>query len=101
GWKALDAKYSWAATDLFGTPGSDGSAALELSLGHEFGGGWSAGAGYGRQWVNGYGGALDYDYWKLVAGKSFDNGFGIGLEWHDTDIGGADDTFLVSLSRSF
>ncbi len=51
--------------------------------------------------MSGYGGALDYDYWRLSAGKSFDNGFAIGIAWHDTDISGADDTFLVSLSKAF
>ena len=76
-------------------------AALDLGAGWEFDGGWSVGAGYGRQWVSGYGGELDYDYWKLTGGKSFENGFGIGLEWHDTDLAGVDDTVLVSLSKSF
>src|SRR5690606_32493275 len=100
-WNVLSAKYSYATTDLFGIPDSDGSAALDLGAGWEFDGGWSVGAGYGRQWVSGYGGELDYDYWKLTAGKSFENGFGIGLEWHDTDLAGVDDTVLVSLSKSF
>ena len=100
-WNVLSAKYSYAIIDLFGIPDSDGSAALDLGAGWEFDGGWSVGAGYGRQWVSGYGGELDYDYWKLTGGKSFENGFGIGLEWHDTDLAGVDDTVLVSLSKSF
>lgn len=100
-WKALGARYSYAATDLFGIPDSDGSSALEFTAGHEFDGGWSVGAGRGRQWVSGHGGGLDYDYWKLTAGKSFGSGFAIGLEWHDTGISGADDTLLISFSRSF
>jgi uncharacterized protein (TIGR02001 family) len=100
-WSVLSAKYSYATTDLFGIPDSDGSSALDLGLGWEFDQGWSVGAGYGRQWVAGYGGDLDYDYWKLTGGKSFDNGFAIGVEWHDTDLSGVDDTWLVSLSKSF
>jgi len=100
-YKFLSAKYSYATTDLFGIPDSDGSAALDLGAGWDFDGGWSVGAGYGRQWVSGYSGALDYDYWKLTGGKSFESGFAIGLEWHDTDIAGLDDTVLVSLSKSF
>lgn len=100
-WNVLSAKYSYATTDLFGIPDSDGSTALDLGVDWEFEGGWSVGAGYSRQWVSGYGGELDYDYWKLTGGKSFDSGFGISLEWHDTDIGGLDDTVLVALSRSF
>lgn len=100
-WNVLSAKYSYATTDLFGIPDSDGSSALDLGVGWEFDGGWSVGAGYGQQWVSGYGGELDYDYWKVTGGKSFENGFAIGLEWHDTDISGADDTVLVSLSKSF
>ena len=100
-WNVLSAKYAYATTDLFGIPDSDGSSALELGAGWEFDGGWSTGAGYARQWVSGYGGELDYDYWKLTAGKSFESGFAIGVEWHDTDIAGADDTVLVSLSKSF
>ena len=100
-WYVLSAKYSYATTDLLGIPDSDGSAALDLGAGWEFEGGWSVGAGYGRQWVSGYGGDLDYDYWKLAGGKSFENGFAIGAEWHDTDLAGLDDTVLVSLSMSF
>lgn len=100
-WNVLSAKYSYATTDLFGIDDSSGSGALDLGADWEFEGGWSAGVGYGRQWVSGYGGELDYDYWKVSAGKSFENGFGIGVEWHDTDIGGLKDTFLLSLSKSF
>ena len=100
-WNVLGAKYSYATTDLFGNPDSDGSTALDLDAGWEFDGGWSVGAGYSRQWVSGHGGELDYDYWRVSAGKRFENGFGIGVEWHDTDISGADDTVLVSLSKSF
>ena len=100
-WNVLSAKYSYAVTDLFGIPDSDGSSALDVGLDWEFEGGWSAGVGYGRQWVNVSGADDDYDYWKLTAGKSFDNGLGIGLEWHDTNISGLKDTLLLSLSKSF
>lgn len=100
-WNVLKAKYSYATTDLFGIPDSDGSAALDVGAAWEVDGGWTVGGGYGRQWVSGYGGELDYDYWKLTGAKSFESGFAIGLEWHDTDITGAEDTVLVSLSKSF
>ncbi len=100
-WNVLSAKYSYAVTDLFGVPDSDGSSALDLGVGWESEDGWSAGVGYGRQWVSGYGGDLNYDYWKVTGGKTFENGFGIGLEWHDTDISGLNDTILLSLSKSF
>jgi uncharacterized protein (TIGR02001 family) len=100
-WNVLSAKYAYAATDLFGIPDSDGSSALDLGADWEFDGGWSAGVAYGRQWVRGQGGTADYDYWKLAGGKSFENGFGIGIEWHDTDIGGLKDTVLLSLSKAF
>ena len=100
-WNVLSAKYSYAVTDLFGIPDSDGSSALDLGLDWEFESGWSTGVAYGRQWVSGYGGELDYDYWKVGVAKSFDNGFGIGVEWHDTDVTGADDIVLLSLSKSF
>lgn len=100
-WNVLSAKYSYAVTDLFGVPDSDGSSALDIGVGWESEDGWSAGVGYGRQWVSGYGGDLNYDYWKVTGGKTFENGFGIGLEWHDTDISGLNDTILLSLSKSF
>ena len=100
-YKFLSAKYWYAVTDLFGIPDSDGSTNLDLSASMDFAEGWSGTAAVGKQWVSGYGGALDYDYWKLTGGKSFESGFAIGLEWHDTDIAGLDDTVLVSLSKSF
>ncbi len=38
-WSVLSAKYSYATTDLFGIPDSDGSSALDLDAGWEFDGG--------------------------------------------------------------
>ncbi|MCA0392636.1 MAG: TorF family putative porin [Proteobacteria bacterium] len=100
-YKFLSAKYWYAVTDLFGIPDSDGSTNLDLSASHEFAPGWKGTAAVGKQWVKGVGGTGTYAFWKVGVDKSFDNGFGVGLSYNDNDLIGPDETFVLSLSKSF
>ncbi|WP_158636506.1 TorF family putative porin [Luteimonas marina] len=100
-WKFLSAKYWYAVTDLFGIPDSDGSTNLDLSASLEFADGWSGSAAVGKQWVKGVGGTGTYAFWSVGVDKSFDSGFGIGLSYNDNDLIGPDETFVLSLSKSF
>jgi len=100
-WKFLSAKYWYAVTDLFGIPDSDGSTNLDLSASLEFADGWSSTAAVGKQWVKGVAGTGTYAFWSVGVDKSFDSGFGIGLSYNDNDLIGPDETFVLSLSKSF
>ena len=100
-YKFLSAKYWYAVTDLFGIPDSDGSTNLDLSASVDFAEGWSGTAAVGKQWVKGVAGTGTYAFWKVGVDKSFDNGFGIGLSYNDNDLIGPDETFVLSLSKSF
>ncbi|WP_202842709.1 TorF family putative porin [Luteimonas saliphila] len=100
-YKFLSAKYWYAVTDLFGIPDSDGSTNLDLSASFEFEDGWSTTAAVGKQWVKGVGGTGTYAFWKVGVDKAFDSGFGIGLSYNDNDLIGPDETFVLSLSKSF
>lgn len=100
-WKALSAKYWYAATDLFGLPDSDGSGNLDLAAKWEFAPGWTGTAAYGKQWISGSSGADDYTFWKVGIDKSFESGFAIGGSYNSNDLRGLGDTFVLSLSKSF
>lgn len=100
GFGMFTAKYSYAVTDLFGLPDSDGSGALDLGASWEFIPSWTLGAAVGKQWVSGYDGA-DYAYWKVGVGKSFDNGFSIAAAFNDNDLIGPDETFTIAVSKGF
>ncbi|MCD9027965.1 TorF family putative porin [Luteimonas sp. BDR2-5] len=100
-WNILSATYSYAVTDLFGIPDSDGSSNLDLGVGWEFAPGWTLDGAVGKQWVSGSGGTASYAFWSLGVGKSFDNGFGLALAWNDNDIDGLDDTINFAVTKSF
>lgn len=85
---SLAAKYSYAATDLFGYSNSDGSAYLDLNANVAVAEGWSIGAHAGKQWIEGNS-AFAYTDWKLGATKSFDKGYSVGLAYSDTDANSA------------
>ena len=90
----LGAKYSVAATDLFGYADSSGSGYLDLSANFVVAEGWTLGAHAGKQWIEGSGnGAFEYADWKLGVTKAFSNGFSVGLAYTGTD---ADDTLYVN-----
>ena len=99
-WRVLGAKYSYAVTDLFGIPDSDGSSNLDVAANWEFVPGLTLNAAVGKQWVRRHA-ALDYAFWKLGLTKSFGNGFSVAAAWNDTDIDGLGEAFTVSLAKSF
>ena len=80
----LGAKYSVAATDLFGYTDSSGSGYLDLSANFVVAEGWTVGAHAGKQWIDGNG-AFEYADWKLGVTKAFSNGFSVGLAYTGTD----------------
>ena len=80
----LGAKYSVAATDLFGYADSSGSGYLDLSANFVVAEGLTLGAHAGKQWIDGNG-AFEYADWKLGVTKAFSNGFSVGLAYTGTD----------------
>ena len=91
---SLGAKYSYAATDLFGYADSDGSGYLDLSATFTLSDGWSVGAHAGKQWIEGTGNdAFEYTDWKLGVTKAFENGFSVGLAYTGTN---ADDALYTN-----
>lgn len=81
---SLGAKYSYAATDLFGYANSDGSGYLDLTANFAVADGWSIGTHAGKQWIEGNRG-FEYTDWKLGVTRSFENDFSVGLAYSDTD----------------
>lgn len=100
GYGIFTAKYSYAVTDLFGLPGSDGSGALDVAANWEFVPSWTLAAAVGKQWVANHDG-IDYAYWKLGVGKAFDNGFSLAAAWNDNDLLGPDGTVTFTVARGF
>ena len=100
GWEFLSLKYSYAITDLFGIPDSDGSSALDLGASYEFAPSWSLDAAVGKHWIQNLDGA-DYAYWKVGVGKAFDSGFDIAVAYNDNDLIGPDETITVAVTKSF
>ena len=88
----LGAKYSVAATDLFGYADSSGSGYLDLSANVVVAEGWTLGAHAGKQWIDGNG-AFEYADWKLGVTKAFSNGFSVGVAYTGTD---ADDALYTN-----
>jgi len=110
-WKWFTVKYSYAATDFFGVPNSDGSGYLDLSATVEIAPKFSLVAHYGDQSVKNNS-ASDYSDYKI--GVTYDlNGWAIGLAYIDTDTtfdvtnaaGKTEDlakgTVVFSVSKSF
>ena len=85
---SLGAKYSWAATDLFGYTDSNGSGYLDVTANVAVAEGWSIGAHAGKQWIEGNR-AFEYTDWKLGVTRSFESGFSVGLTYSDTDANSA------------
>ncbi|MDH5823293.1 TorF family putative porin [Luteimonas sp. RD2P54] len=100
GYGMFAAKYSYAVTDLFGLPDSDGSGNLDVTADWELTPGWTLNAAVGKQWVSGYEGA-DYAFWKLGLSKGFENGFELAAALNDNDLIGPDETFTFAVAKSF
>jgi len=93
-------KFSHAFSELFGIEDSDGSQYYDLSLEQEVGAGFTLGAHFGRQKIEGGG---SYNDWKLGVSTEL-AGFGLELAYVDTDVDGADladKRVILSVSRSF
>ena len=90
-WKFLTLKYSYAVTDYFSLPNSDGSSYLDLSANYDLGDGWGINGHVGHLWLQNYS-VGDYTDWKLGVTKDI-GGFVIGLSYVDTN---ADKTFYTS-----
>lgn len=100
GWKFLSFKYSYAFTDLFGLPDSDGSEYYDLSADFDIGAGFALGAHVGRQKIEG---GTSYNDWKVGVSKDF-VGLTFGLDYVDTDIDNddnGDERVIFSVSKSF
>jgi len=99
-WKFLSFKYSYAFTDLFGIPDSDGSEYYDLGADFDIGAGFALGAHVGRQKIEGGG---SYNDWKIGVSKDF-VGVTFGLDYVDTDIDNddnGDERVIFSVSKSF
>lgn len=101
GYGVFSAKYSYAVSDLFGIPDSDGSGALDAAANWEFVPAWTLNAAVGRQWVAGVGGSADYAYWKLGVTRAFESGFAVAVAFNDNDLIGPDETITVAVTRGF
>ncbi len=102
-WKFLSFKYSYAFTDLFGAPHSDGSQYFDLSAAYEIADGITLNGHYGYQEIAGPG--ESYGDWKIGA-TFLVGGFGIGLHYVDTDLKhkqdlNADARYILSVSKTF
>ena len=82
-WKWFTVKYSYALSDFFGVPDSDGSGYLDLTFNYEIAPKFNLVAHYGMQTVENVSGA-DYDDYKV--GITYDlNGWLLGAAYVDTD----------------
>ena len=110
-WKWFTVKYSYALSDFFGVPDSDGSGYLDLTFNYEIAPKFNLVAHYGMQTVENVSGA-DYDDYKV--GITYDlNGWLLGAAYVDTDTtlnvtnaaGKTEDlakgTVVLSVSKSF
>lgn len=95
-------KISYALTDLFGAPNSDGSQYYDLTVAPEVMPGVKLLAHVGRQVVRGTGNA-DYTDWKVGVSASY-GGFDWGLYYVDTNVSGsklADSRVVFSVVKTF
>ena len=107
-WKWFNAKASYAASDLFGLPNSDGSMYYELNFNYTLPMDIAFTAHHGWTEVENYSSGFDYKDWKIGISKEF-GGFNFGLAYVDTDlptlkIKGDDITegrVIVSIGKTF
>ena len=93
-WKWLTAKYSYAFSDFFGLPNSDGSGYLDLGFSMEVAPKLNIVAHYGMQTIKSNS-AAEYNDWKV--GVTYDlNGWVLGAAYIDTDA----DSAVYTLSNA-
>ena len=86
-WKWLSAKYSYAFSDFFGVPNSDGSGYLDLGFTMEVAPKLNVIAHYGMQTIKNNS-AAEYNDWKV--GVTYDlKGWVLGAAYVDTDADSA------------
>ena len=125
-WKFISLKYYYATSDYFSLPGTDGSSYLDLSASYDLGNGWGIDAHVGKFNGSGYklGPGVDEDYTDYKLGVTKDiGGWVFGAAYVGTNADGScskgefycftksmsstktkdagDDTFIVSVSKSF
>lgn len=93
----LSAKYSYALTDLFGYPDSEGSGYLDVNANWEFSPRWVLNVHGGKQWVENND-IAEYAEWRVGVARSFESGFSVGVVYSDTD---ADETFFTNAYGNF
>lgn len=83
-WKWFNVKASYATTDLFGLPNSEGSIYYEANFNYTLPMAINFAAHYGWTEVENYSG-FDYEDWKVGVSKEF-GGFNFGLAYVDTNL---------------
>ena len=124
-WKFISLKYYYAVSDYFSMPGTDGSSYLDLSASYDLGNGWGVSAHVGKfnaDGINMPGLDIDYTDYKIGVTKDI-GGWVFGAAYVGTNADGScskgeyycfiksvsstktkdagDDTFIVSVSKSF
>jgi len=92
-WKFLSLKYSYAVTDYFSMPDTDGSSYLDLSANYDLGDGWGINGHVGHLWFKNFSVGTDatrgsYTDWKLGVTKDV-SGYVFGLSYIDTNAEGS------------
>jgi uncharacterized protein (TIGR02001 family) len=92
-WKFLTLKYSYAVTDYFSTPDTEGSSYLDFSGNYDLGDGWGVNGHVGHLWLKNYKTTTDatdgsYTDWKLGVTKDV-SGYVFGLAYVDTNAKGS------------
>lgn len=94
-WKFLSLKYSYAVTDYFSVPETDGTSYLDLAANYDLGNGWGVNAHVGHlfmkslSYTNANGSTYDGSYsdWKLGVTKDI-SGWVLGAAYVGTDAQG-------------
>ena len=93
-WKFLSLKYSYAVTDYFALPKSQGSSYLDLSANYDLGDGWGINGHVGHFFAKDYryatagSSGISYTDWKLGVTKDV-SGYVFGLSYVDTNANGS------------
>ncbi len=93
-WKFITLKYSYALSDYFELPDSQGTSYLDLSANYDLGNGWGINGHVGHLYANDYtyefttgSRSISYTDWKVGVTKDID-GWIFGLSYVDTNAKG-------------
>ena len=94
-WKFISLKYSYALTDYFSLPDSNGTSYLDLSANYDLGDGWGINGHVGHLFSGDYkyafttgSDSIAYTDWKLGVTKDF-SGWVVGASYIDTNANGS------------